>query len=81
MKFSYVYILQSESDLKHYYTGFTEDLNARLKAHNSGQVSHTSKYKPWRMKTAIAFIDRKKALDFETYLKSPSGRAFAKKHL
>jgi len=81
MKFSYVYILQSESDLKHYYTGFTEDLNSRLKAHNSSQVPHTSKYKPWRMKTAIAFTDRKKALDFETYLKSPSGRAFAKKHL
>ena len=81
MKFHYVYILQSESDPKHYYTGFTENLDARIKSHNSGQVPHTSKYKPWRIKTAIAFTDPKKALDFEKYLKSPSGRAFAKKRL
>ena len=81
MKFYYVYILQSESEPKHYYIGFTEDLDSRLKSHNSGQVPHTSKYKPWRIKTAIAFTDRKKALDFEKYLKSPSGRAFAKKRL
>ncbi|NOZ69359.1 MAG: GIY-YIG nuclease family protein, partial [Deferribacteres bacterium] len=41
----------------------------------------TSKYKPWHIKTSIAFTDRKKALDFESYLKSASGRAFAKKRL
>jgi hypothetical protein len=29
----------------------------------------------------MAFTDRKKALDFEAYLKSASGRAFAKKRL
>jgi len=81
VKFNYVYILQSESDPQRYYTGFTEDPDARLKAHNSGQVPHTSKYKPWRIKTAIAFTDRAKALSFEKYLKSPSGRAFAKKRL
>jgi len=81
MKFYYVYILESDSDPKHYYTGFTEGLNSRLKAHNCGQVPHTSKYKAWRIKTAIAFTDGKKALDFEAYLKSPSGRAFAKKRL
>jgi len=33
------------------------------------------------LKTAIAFNHRQKALDFEKYLKSPSGRAFAKKRL
>ncbi|MBW1979413.1 MAG: GIY-YIG nuclease family protein [Deltaproteobacteria bacterium] len=41
MKSYYVYILQSESEPKHYYTGFTENLETRLKAHNSGQVPHT----------------------------------------
>jgi predicted GIY-YIG superfamily endonuclease len=81
MKFFYVYILESKSDPKHYYIGFTEDLDSRLKSHNSGQVPHTLKYKPWRIKTVIAFTDRKNALDFEKYLKSPSGRAFAKKRL
>ena len=81
MKFYYVYILQSDSDSEHFYTGFTEDLDSRLKAHNSGHSPHTSKYKPWHIKTSIAFTDRKKALDFESYLKSASGRAFAKKRL
>jgi putative endonuclease len=81
MKYYYVYILISESYLNRYYTGFTEDLKARLAAHNAGQDPHTSKYKPWKIKTSIAFTNRQKALDFETYLKSPSGRAFAKKRL
>ena len=81
MKFYYVYILQSEIDEKRFYTGFTEDLDSRLKSHNSGKSYHTSKYRPWRVKTAIVFDDQQKALDFEKYLKSPSGRAFAKKRL
>jgi putative endonuclease len=81
MKFYYVYILQSEIDEERFYTGFTEDLVSRLKTHNSGNVPHTSKYKPWRIKTAIAFSNRQKAIEFEKYLKSPSGRAFAKKRL
>jgi len=81
MKFYYVYILQSEIDPKRFYTGFTEDLDSRLKSHNSGGCDHTSKYRPWRVKTAIAFNNRQKALYFEKYLKSPSGRAFAKKRL
>jgi predicted GIY-YIG superfamily endonuclease len=81
MTFFYVYILQSENCPSHFYIGFTEDLQARLKTHNGGEVSHTSKYRPWRIKTAIAFTDRPQALEFERYLKSSSGRAFAKKRL
>ena len=54
-----------------YYIGFTEDLESRLKSHNQGNNPHTSKYKPWRVKTAIALTDRQRALDFEKYLKNP----------
>jgi predicted GIY-YIG superfamily endonuclease len=81
MRFYYTYILQSEKAPDRYYTGFTEELEPRLKAHNSGKVPHSAKHRPWHIKTAIAFTDRQKALDFEGYLKSPSGRAFAKKRL
>jgi predicted GIY-YIG superfamily endonuclease len=77
----YVYILQSKILPDRFYTGFTENIESRLKDHNSGKDPHTSKYKPWRIKTAIAFTDRQKALDFERYLKTKSGRAFAKKRL
>ena len=76
----YVYILQS-TNLAHYYVGITDDLRARLAAHNAGNVPHTSKYQPWKIKTYVAFSDEKQAFNFEKYLKSPSGRAFAKKRL
>ncbi len=77
--FYYVYILTS-IDESHHYTGLTSNLAKRLKAYNSGQSQHTSKFKPWRIDTAIAFRTREKAAAFEKYLKSHSGRAFASKH-
>src|SRR6266540_7054634 len=80
-RFTYVYILQSESDPSHFYTGRTDDLRERLDRHNNGKVPHTAKWKPWRIKTYIAFSDSKRAAEFERYLKSASGRAFVKKHL
>ena len=81
MDFFYVYILESVDDSKIKYYGFTENLHQRLKEHNSGKSPHTSKHRPWRIKTAIAFTDRVQALDFEKYIKSHPGRAFALKHL
>jgi putative endonuclease len=76
----YVYILQSLNG-DHFYVGVTNDLDARLAKHNSGAVTHTAKFRPWRFKTYIAFSDDARAIDFEKYLKSGSGRAFAKARL
>jgi hypothetical protein len=42
MEFVYVYILQSQSDPEHFYTGLTDDLRDRLRRHNAGEVPHTS---------------------------------------
>ena len=81
MEFIYVYILQSEVAPGTFYVGLTEDLRTRLKTHNSGQVPHTAKFLPWGIKTAVAFTNRQRAIEFERYLKSASGRAFAKKRL
>jgi predicted GIY-YIG superfamily endonuclease len=58
---TYVYILES-LDSEHFYIGITEDLRARLAKHNAGEVPHTSKYKPWRLKIYVAFSDEKQAL-------------------
>ena len=66
--FYYVYIIQSKKTIDRFYTGFTENINNRLKDHSSGKDPHTAKYTPWRIKTAVAFTDRQKALDFERYL-------------
>jgi len=79
--FHYVYILSSLGEPGRFYVGLTNDLAARLAKHNTGGVPHTAKHRPWQIKTAIAFRDRERAADFERYLKSPSGRAFAKKRL
>jgi putative endonuclease len=76
----YVYILES-LDAEHFYVGLADDVAARLVKHNAGEVPHTSKYRPWRINTYIAFSDEKRAVAFERYLKSGSGRAFARKHL
>jgi putative endonuclease len=78
--FYYVYMLQSLSNPARFYVGMTQDLRERLKAHNAGKVPHTSKFLPWRIETAAAFRDKAKGVAFERYLKSQSGRAFAKKH-
>ncbi|MBU1694292.1 MAG: GIY-YIG nuclease family protein [Verrucomicrobia bacterium] len=78
--FFYVYILVNH-DGSHYYTGFTENLDDRLQHHNSGVVPAICPFRPWRLKTVITFTDRDSALAFERYLKTQSGRAFAKKRL
>jgi predicted GIY-YIG superfamily endonuclease len=76
----YVYILRSLTDPERYYTGMTENLDERLKKHNTAQCRHTSKYVPWHIEIAISFRNKEKAAAFEKYLKSHSGRAFAKRH-
>ena len=78
---TYVYIIRSVLHTDRYYVGVTGDLRNRLRRHNAGEVAHTSKYLPWAIKTYVAFADEGQAFAFEKYLKSPSGRAFAKKRL
>ena len=80
-KFYYAYIIQSQSNPDRFYTGYTEDLDDRLKHHNAGAVPATRPYRPWEYKTCIAFTDEEQARAFERYLKTQSGRAFAKKRL
>jgi len=77
----YVYILRSQAESERHYVGTTADLKARLAKHNAGEVTHTSKFVPWTVKTYLAFEDRNQAFAFEAYRKTASGRAFAKKRL
>jgi putative endonuclease len=75
----FVYIVKcSDGNL---YTGCTEDLNDRLKRHNSGHVPSTKLRLPVVLITYIAFADKYKAFAFEKYLKGGSGRAFLNKRL
>jgi len=77
----YVYFLQSVDHPEQNYVGLADDLRSRFKTHNAGGSPHTAKYKPWRLVSHVAFSDHAKAVAFERYMKSASGRAFAKKRL
>jgi predicted GIY-YIG superfamily endonuclease len=79
--YHYVYTLESLSSPSQIYTGQTQDLQQRLKEHNSSRVPHTSEFTPWQIRSATAFRSRERALAFECCLKSGSGRAFLKRHL
>src|SRR5271156_6232343 len=77
----YAYILRSESFPNQIYVGSTGDLRRRLAEHNAGKSTHTSKFKPWELMIYVAFQEQRSAETFERYLKSGSGRAFARRHL
>jgi predicted GIY-YIG superfamily endonuclease len=76
----FVYILRSVIDPERHYVGSTSNVATRLGFHNAGLSPHTAKYRPWELVVALEFATDQKALQFEKYLKSGSGRAFAKRH-
>jgi len=75
----FVYILQCADQT--YYTGCTEDLDARIKRHQSGYIEYTKTRLPVELIFYSAFKQEKVAFEFEKYLKSGSGIAFRNKHL
>ena len=77
----YVYLLRSLKDPSKTYIGYTIDLEARLKRHNSGRAIHTRDDAPWQLVTYVAFSFESQAISFEKYIKVGSGSAFAKKRL
>ena len=72
-----VYLLRSLADSTRYYTGLTSDVERRLAAHNGGFSVHTAGGGPWEL--LVWFADRERAAAFERYLKSGSGREFARR--
>lgn len=75
----YVYILQLENG--ECYSGYTKDLRARLAEHKRGTTVTTNRLPPEKLLYYAAFETKKLALEFERYLKMPSGFAFRNKRL
>ena len=73
----YIYSLKCKSG---YYIGCTDNLKTRFERHQKGNVPATKKRLPVKLEFYFAIGDKYKAFEFETYLKSGSGRAFIKKH-
>ena len=75
----YVYILELNNG-KHY-VGCTVNFKERYSRHTKGYVPATKPHRPLKLLWCCSFPGRYKAYEFERYLKSGSGRAFASKHL
>ncbi len=75
----YVYILMY-ADQKSY-TGCTDNLESRLERHKKGQVPATKDRLPIKLKSYFAFDNKYTAFNFESYLKTASGRAFLSKRV
>jgi putative endonuclease len=75
----YVYLLLLAN--QKIYTGYSSQLQQRIVAHKKGLVSPTKKLLPIELIFYAAFKSKKKALDFEKYLKTNSGFAFRNKRL
>jgi putative endonuclease len=74
-----VYILKCVDNT--YYVGCTSNIEERISRHLKQQVSYTSTRLPVKIVHQSIFNDKYKAYQFEKYLKTGSGRAFAKKRL
>ena len=61
------------------YVGVTSNVTRRLETHNSGGSVYTAQHRPWRLAVSVEFPTEQRALQFERYLKSGSGRAFARR--
>ncbi|MDZ7786495.1 MAG: GIY-YIG nuclease family protein [Candidatus Saccharibacteria bacterium] len=75
----YVYLLRLSTGET--YTGSTKDVKARLEKHQKGNVLATKGYRPIKLIYYCAFNSKRRALEFEEYLKTGSGQAFRNKHL
>jgi len=76
----FVYVLRSaKKNRRRHYVGMTSDGHEGLAAHNAGLSPHTSRFRPRESVVAVECPDQQRAVRLENYLKSASGRAFAKR--
>ena len=76
----FVYVLRNSDQNPEFYVGVSSDVHARLADHNMGRCPHTASRRPWQLHVVLEFTDETRAIGFERYLKSGSGRAFARRH-
>jgi putative endonuclease len=76
-----VYIIRSRRDPTRHYIGLTADLPARLASHNAGESPQTRSFVPWALVVSVQFASEDAAGKFARFLKSSSGRDFAKHYL
>lgn len=69
----YIYILKSKFFNKSY-VGKTDNVERRLKEHNSGKSIYTKRYKPWELLYFEEFVTNTEAVNREKFYKTKKGR-------
>ena len=75
----YTYILKSLKDGT-YYKGSTDNLEERIKQHNSGKVRYTKGHLPYQLHYFEEFVTRTEALKREKFFKSVDGYKWLKEN-
>jgi len=65
----FVYLLQSDLD-QTFYISFTNDLNNRLKIHNTGRVYYTKRKIPWKLCYYETYTNKEQAIERKKQLKN-----------
>ena len=60
----FVYIIRSDVNPSHHYTGLTSDVAARLDWHNDGPCGYTMNDRPWSLVVAMEFPSEATARQF-----------------
>jgi putative endonuclease len=74
-----VHVIRSDADPSRHYIGITNNVRDCLEWHTMVHPVILS-HRPWSLVVAIGFPSEQHAVRFEKYLKSGSGRAFAKRN-
>ena len=74
----YLYILRS-LDSKRYYVGISEDVERRLKFHNTIEKGFTSRYRPWEVVFKQEFSSKQAAMKAEKKVKGWTSREMIEK--
>ena len=76
----YVYVLQSLKDMQ-FYVGCTNNVEKRLKEHNSGLVKSTNNRRPLKLIYTEICLNKQDAIHREKYLKTSWGKRYIKNRL
>ena len=74
----FVYILRSQSTSR-YYVGQTDNLEQRLKRHNSNLVRATKGFAPWELVHFEEYETRSEAMKREKEIKNKKSRKYIEK--
>ena len=75
-----VYVIRSLKEPDRQYIGRTADMASRLASHNAGESPQTARQRPWQVVVLVQFLEESRAVAFEKFLKSASGRLFVRQH-